>query len=87
MSRFSGFFVVVICCAALLLSITGVAHSQLPFLPPNQQLSNNSQARPSPVIEPSACATNVPKVAILTFGDGWKSQFTNAKPILEIEHN
>ena len=83
MSGLSRFFVVVICCAALLLSNTGMAHGQLPFLPPNEQLSNNSQARPSPVIERNDYATNFPKVAILTFGDGWKSQFTNAKPILD----
>jgi peptidoglycan/xylan/chitin deacetylase (PgdA/CDA1 family) len=69
-----------------------MVHSQLPYLPPppNQQpnisINNNrsgGQIDSSHKIEPRAYVTNTPKVAILTFGDGWKSQFTNAKPILD----
>ena len=88
--------IVIICCTALLLlSTTEAAYSQLPYFPHNQQLSNNHQVNAtiktgsrdqigsSNIIEHKASLTNAPKVAILTFGDGWKSQFTNAKPILD----
>jgi peptidoglycan/xylan/chitin deacetylase (PgdA/CDA1 family) len=82
----------------LLLSTTEVTYSQLPYFPHNQQLllSNNSQVNATiknesrdqigsskVIIEHKFNVTNTPKVAILTFGDGWKSQFTNAKPILD----
>ena len=96
MSGLLGFVVVIICCTALLLlSTTEVSYSQLPYFPHNQQLSNNhevnatvkngsrGQMGSSNIIEHKASVTNAPKVAILTFGDGWKSQFTNAKPILD----
>jgi peptidoglycan/xylan/chitin deacetylase (PgdA/CDA1 family) len=99
MSGLSGFIVVIICCTALLLSLstTEGAYSQSPYFPHNQQsLSSNSQVKNATVkngssgqigssimIEHKASVTNTPKVAILTFGDGWKSQFTNAKPILD----
>jgi peptidoglycan/xylan/chitin deacetylase (PgdA/CDA1 family) len=93
-----GFVVVIICYTALLLlllSTTEVAYSQLPYFPHNQKLASNSQVNAtakngtsgqigsSNTIEHKASVTNVPKVAILTFGDGWKSQFTYAKPILD----
>ena len=97
MSGLLGFVVVIICYTALLLllSTTEAAYSQLPYFPHNQQLASDSQVNAtaknetrgqigsSNTIEHKASLTNVPKVAILTFGDGWKSQFTNAKPILD----
>ena len=99
MNGLSDFEVVIICCIALLLllllSTTEVAYSQLPYFPHGQQLSSNSQVNAtiktgsrgqigsSNIIEHKASVTNISKVAILTFGDGWKSQFTNAKPILD----
>jgi peptidoglycan/xylan/chitin deacetylase (PgdA/CDA1 family) len=97
MSALSAFVVVIICCTTLLLlSTTGVAYGQSPYFPHYQQLSSNnsevnatiknvstSQIGSSNIIEHKASVANTPKVAILTFGDGWKSQFTNAKPILD----
>jgi peptidoglycan/xylan/chitin deacetylase (PgdA/CDA1 family) len=86
-------FIVVIICSSVLVGLpnTGMVQSQLPYLPsPDQQqkLSINKngssgQMGSPTVIEHKAYVTEIPKVAILTFGDGWKSQFTNAKPILD----
>ena len=79
----------------LFLSTTEVIYSHSPYFPGNQQLLySNSQVNVtlknesggqigSNIMEHKANVANVPKVAILTFGDGWKSQFTNAKPILD----
>ena len=91
--------VIICCCTAslLLLSTTKIAYSQLPYFPHNQQLlygnsqvnatlknGSGDQIGSSSRMEHKANVTNIiPKVAILTFGDGWKNQFTNAKPILD----
>jgi peptidoglycan/xylan/chitin deacetylase (PgdA/CDA1 family) len=98
MNYLSGLLVIICCTASVLLLLlpTEVTYSQLPYFPNNQQLlSNNNQVNatlknefggpigPSNIMEHKANVTNIPKVAILTFGDGWKSQFTNAKPILD----
>ena len=98
MNGLSDFVVIIICCIALLslllLSTTEVSYSQLPYFPHNQQLSNNhevnatvknqyrGQMGSSNIMERESRITNAPKVAILTFGDGWKAIF-NAKPILD----
>jgi len=73
-----------------------MAHSQLPYFPHDQQLSYNDsqvdaelkngsgdQIGSSNLAKHGPNFTNTTKVAILTFGDGWKSQFINAKPILD----
>jgi peptidoglycan/xylan/chitin deacetylase (PgdA/CDA1 family) len=99
MSRLLGLDIIICCSTSilLLLSTTEMAFSLLLYFPNNQQLllSNNDQVNatikngsgnqigPSSIMEQNGNITNTPKVAILTFGDGWKSQFTNAKPILD----
>lgn len=98
MSSLSDFVVIITCCTALLLlSTTELAYSQLPYFPHNQQLLSSNKVNAtlknhqsgghvgsSNITEHNASSTNTPKVAILTFGDGWKSQFTKAKPILDM---
>jgi peptidoglycan/xylan/chitin deacetylase (PgdA/CDA1 family) len=74
-----------------------ISYGQLPYLPSapttnsssepiqrslqNHKSITESASKPDTINGSAARITN--KVAILTFGDGWKSQFTNAKPILD----
>jgi Polysaccharide deacetylase len=61
-----------------------IVYSQFPYLP-----NQGEQHRKSPLSEEKQGTTfndtalNDNKVAIITFGDAWKSQFTTAKPILD----
>jgi Polysaccharide deacetylase len=62
-----------------------ISYSQFPYLP-NQQ---DQHPKSSPLFEGKQGANfkdaglNNNKLAIITFGDAWKSQYTTAKPILD----
>lgn len=72
-------------------------YSQIPYLP-NQQQQQQQQQKQSPRNEKNQVAifnvgninnntnnnnNNKNRVAIITFGDAWKSEYTTAKPILD----
>jgi peptidoglycan/xylan/chitin deacetylase (PgdA/CDA1 family) len=63
-----------------------IVYSQFPYLPNQGEQHRNSS---SPLSKGNQGTTfnytglNDNKVAIITFGDAWKSQFTTAKPILD----
>src|SRR5919199_5579724 len=99
MSRQKGYFDITITIVMLLFAITvfpllpNLAHSQqqrqlFPFLPPantiEDQINNDIQNESTTSASDSKVTPgNTDKVAILNFYDDIKSQFTNAKPILD----
>src|ERR1051326_4799881 len=63
------------------------AYSQIPYLPNQQQQSPPSEKNQGAIFNGGNINNNNNninnKVAIITFGDAWKSEYTTAKPILD----
>src|SRR4051795_2407465 len=68
-----------------------IAYSQIPYLPNQQRQSSPSEKNQGAIFNGGNINNNnnnntnknKNKVAIITFGDAWKSEYTTAKPILD----
>ncbi|MFZ0512342.1 MAG: polysaccharide deacetylase family protein [Candidatus Nitrosopolaris sp.] len=65
----------------LLIPITSVFAPHIPSIVPQDVVSKSASANSSAIANVSAVHT---RLAIINFDDGYKSQFTNAKPILDM---
>src|SRR5438067_9432994 len=92
MQRGAGYFeiliIIIISLIVLLVFPLGeflpiIAYSQIPYLPNQQQQSLPTEKRAIFNGGNINNNNNKNKVAIITFGDAWKSEYTTAKPILD----
>jgi peptidoglycan/xylan/chitin deacetylase (PgdA/CDA1 family) len=66
-----------------------IAYSQIPYLPNQQRQSSPAEKNQGAIFNGgninnnNNTNNNKNKVAIITFGDAWKSEYTTAKPILD----
>jgi hypothetical protein len=62
-----------------------IAYSQIPYLPNQQRQSSPAEKNQGAIFNGGNINNNnnKNKVAIITFGDAWKSEYTTAKPILD----
>ena len=97
MQRGAGYFEILITIISIIVLLVFplgeflpiIAYSQIPFLPNQQQQSppptekNHGAIFNVGNINNNNNNNNKNKVAIITFGDAWKSEYTTAKPILD----